>query len=189
MRDLHREDVGARLDVVVERMDAGSLPRQLHDRQAAICIRGLQLVRDAGELGDRIVSRIPRLQRHADMRGRGKVLQDENHAGDGGRYHATAGECLCHLFPVEIARGDGVARPAIGFEHRVMTAEVSEIRRRAASRIGFQVNNGLLLRLGPETLAVEETGESDLNLQGSPGQGQDEPHHGDQRVRQWHQAL
>jgi hypothetical protein len=51
-----------------------------------------------------------------------------------------------------------------------------------------KIDDGLLLRLGPKTLAVEETGESHLRLERYPREGKDETNDRNERIGQWPQA-
>src|SRR6185437_11953823 len=109
------------------------------------------------------------------------------HARDGGRHDTTALESLDHLAPIEMALGDGVARPRVGGDYRVAMLESRQRLRIALYHIAVELDHRLLLRLGPNTLAVEKTSESDLDQQGPPCQSQDEHDRGHQPISQWQQ--
>ncbi|MEO8998501.1 MAG: hypothetical protein ABI227_10015 [Rhodanobacter sp.] len=170
MCNLLRKNVGARLDITIERKNSIALPDDFRLRKPFARTSILQLASNVVEFGDRGVGRVPRLQRHTYVRGGGKVMEYENHPRDGCGQDTAATERLLHLFLVEATGCYGVPRPAIRHEYFVITLKIDEICGVTADRICFKINHRLLLCLRPKTLAVQKTGESDLNLQGSPGQ-------------------
>ncbi|MGN6328366.1 MAG: hypothetical protein ACTHL5_05435 [Rhodanobacter sp.] len=117
-----------------------------------------------------------------------KILKHENHARLGGRHDVAAHESLRNHGTIEKARGYFVPRLAIGIEDGVVAPERDHIRVIAADRVSIERDDGLLLGLGPDTLAVEKTSESDLNLQREPGEQKNHADKRHQRIGQWQQT-
>jgi hypothetical protein len=85
--------------------------------------------------------------------------------------------------------GRSAARQAIGDQQIIIVLEARQSARIAGLGEAQQIDDRLFFGLAPDTLAVEKTGESDLDLERAPGQYENQTNDSHQPIGQWPQAL